>query len=430
MESILVDKNYLDTLSNIERKKYLQKVRLIKLLHAEGAKSNSDVCRMLNISSPTSLILINELLADNLIEKKGKGISVGGRKPELYSLQDNSFFVLCIEMERFKTEIAILDNNNNNISGTHSFPLRMTKDTSAITQLYAFAEQVIGSSAINTKKLVGVGISMPGLVDKNAGKNYTYFSSANESESLQQTLEEKFRRPVYIQNDVKTNALAEFRFGLAAGKKDVLVLLMDWGIGLGIIMDGKLQSGMSGFAGEIGHIPFVNDGELCYCGKRGCLETVASGIALARLAKQGIQSGQSSLLNKLSDEEIEQIEPHIVIEAANKGDQYAINILSDIGHNLGKAVSTLIQLFNPELIILGGKIAEARQYITIPIRHSINAYCMTRLREDTQIVLSELGIDAGLLGSASVVMENTFEKQIELASYRPAVSSVSYSKAG
>ncbi|MHB1178171.1 MAG: hypothetical protein ACYCZO_07555, partial [Daejeonella sp.] len=116
MESILVDKNYLDTLSNIERKKYLQKVRLVKLLHTEGAKSNADVCRILNISSPTSLILINELLSERLIEKKGKGRSVGGRKPELYLLRDNSFFVLCIDMERFKTEIAILDNNNNNIT--------------------------------------------------------------------------------------------------------------------------------------------------------------------------------------------------------------------------------------------------------------------------------------------------------------------------
>jgi len=174
MESILVDKTYLDTLSNIERKKYLQKVRLIKLLHAEGAKSNSDVCRILNISSPTSLILINELVGEGLIEKKGKGRSVGGRKPELYSLRDSSFFVLCIEMERFKTEIAILDNNNNNITGTHSFPLRMTQDTTAIAQLHEFAEQVIRSSAIDTKKLVGVGISMPGLVDKNEGKNYTY----------------------------------------------------------------------------------------------------------------------------------------------------------------------------------------------------------------------------------------------------------------
>jgi glucokinase-like ROK family protein len=428
MKSFLVDKVYLDTLSNVERKKYLQKVRLVKLLQAEGAKSNADIYRILNISSPTSLILINELICEGVIEKKGKGRSIGGRKPELYSLQDDSFFILSIGMERFNTEIAIFDNNNTNISGTHKFSLRMTKDKRALTQLYKFAESIIQASGINTKKLVGIGISMPGLVNSSAGQNYTYFFSSDESKTLQDTLEDLFRKPVYVQNDVKTNALAEFRFGLASGKKDVLVLLMDWGIGLGIIMDGKLQSGMSGFAGEIGHMPFVKDGELCYCGSRGCLETVASGIALARMAKQGIQSGETSTLNALSEKEIEGIEPHIVIDAANKGDQYAINILSDIGRNLGKAISTLIQLFNPELIILGGKIAQAKQYITIPIRHSINTYCSPRIHENTHIVLSNLSPDAGLQVSASIVLENILDKQIELASYRSAVS-LSFSKA-
>lgn len=417
MKSILLEKCYLDSLTNIERKKYLQKVRLVKLLHTEGAKSNADICRVLNISSPTSIILLNELLIEGLIEKKGKGKSIGGRKPELYSLHNNSFYVLCIEMDRFKTEMAILDNNNNNITGIKSFSLKLTKDKSAIKLLHEFAEQLISSSGIDTNKLVGIGLGMPGLVDSNAGRNYTYLvSSSGDSKTLQDILEEKFNKPVYVQNDVKTNTLAECRFGLALNKKDALVLLMDWGIGLGIIMDGKLQSGMSGFAGEIGHIPFVKDGELCHCGKRGCLETVASGIALARMAKEGIKSGQTSILNTLSEEEIEQIEPQIVIDAANKGDQYAINILSQVGENLGKAVATLIQLFNPELIILGGKIAEAKQYITIPMRHAINTYCMTRIREHTKIVLSTLGHSAGILGSASIVIENTFERQIELAS--------------
>ncbi|HQT22658.1 MAG: sugar kinase [Sphingobacteriales bacterium 17-39-43] len=417
MKSILLEKCYLDSLTNIERKKYLQKVKLVKLLHTEGAKSNADICRVLNISSPTSIILLNELLCEGIIEKKGKGKSIGGRKPELYSLRNNSFYVLCIEMDRFKTEMAILDNNNNNITGIKSFSLKLTKDKSAIKLLHEFAEQLITSSGIDTNKLVGIGLGMPGLVDSNAGRNYTYLvSSSADSKTLQDILEEKFNKPVYVQNDVKTNALAECRFGLALNKKDALVLLMDWGIGLGIIMDGKLQSGMSGFAGEIGHIPFVKDGELCHCGKRGCLETVASGIALARMAKEGIKSGQTSILNTLSEEEIDQIEPQIVIDAANKGDQYAINILSQVGENLGKAVATLIQLFNPELIILGGKIAEAKQYITIPMRHAINTYCMTRIREHTKIVLSTLGHSAGILGSASIVIENTFERQIELAS--------------
>lgn len=415
MNPILADKKYLDSLSNIERKKYLQKIKLVKLLHLGRARSNADICRILNISAPTSLILTTELIQEGLIEKSGKGVSLGGRKPELYSLKSNSFFVLCIQMERFSTSMAILDNNNNNISGKRSFTFHMTREMDSIRQLHEFAEELIDSSGIQRSNLVGIGISMPGLVDSNLGKNFTYMVTANESKTLKEILEEKFHKPVYIENDVLTNAIAESRFGLAAGKKNVLVLLMDWGIGLGIIMDGKLQGGTSGFAGEIGHIPFVMDGELCYCGKRGCLETVASGIALARMAKEGIKSGQLSLLNKLSTDEIEQIEPQKIIEAANEGDQYAITILSQVGQNLGKTVAILIQLFNPEMIILGGKITEAKQLICIPMAQAINTYCLSSLRESAKIVLSELGNDAGLIGSASIVIENIFDKQIELA---------------
>src|SRR3546814_10067597 len=103
-------------------------------------------------------------------------------------------------------------------------------------------------------------------------------------------------------------------------------------------MDGQLRNGAAGFSGEMGHMPFVEDGILCYCGKKGCLETVASGIALAKMAKEGIQSGEDSLLNSLSEREIENIEPQLVTDAANRGDQYAISILSNTGEKLGKEI--------------------------------------------------------------------------------------------
>ncbi|MFD3000174.1 ROK family protein [Pontibacter toksunensis] len=401
----------------------MQKIKIIKHLYVKGAKTNTELCNRFSISSPTSMGLLNELIAEGLVEKQGQGKSVGGRKPDLYGLKDNSLFVLSIEMERFKTRMAIFDNNNNIVSGTCTYPIKISKDLSAVEQLYEYASSLILASGIDTDKLVGIGISMPGLVTPKEGNNYSYLVSQyipdllvqHTTVSLQQILEKKFNKHVYLQNDVKSAALAEFRFGLAQNKKDVLVISMDWGIGLGVIMDGKLRNGSSGFAGELGHIPLVENGALCHCGKRGCLETVASGLALAQMAKEGIKAGKASILNRLSDQEIDQIEPQIIIDAANKGDQYAISILSEIGIHLGKGIAILIQLFNPELIILGGKIAEAKQFITTPIQQSVNTYCMTQLRESTTIALSKLGKDAGILGSVATVMENIFETQIELA---------------
>ncbi len=254
---------------------------------------------------------------------------------------------------------------------------------------------------------------MPGLVSAKEGKNFTYFLSGQESLSLQAALKKQFEKPVYILNDAKSACLAELKFGKAKNKKDVLVITMDWGIGLGIVMGGKMHTGTSGFAGEFGHIPMVEDGELCHCGKRGCLETIASGLALVNKARKGLSTGETSLLSAMVKENTE-LNPEIIIEAANRGDQFSIKILSEIGSNLGKGIAILIQIFNPELVILEGKIAEAKKFITTPIQQSMNTFCMIQLKEKTEIILSKLGKKSHLLGSTAAVVNNVFKNQLKL----------------
>ena len=395
--------------SNIERKKHIQKVKLIKYVFNRGATPITEFISALNISAPTCQIIINELLNEGLVERKGKGGSIGGRRPDLYALKDGCFYVLGFSMERFATQVAIIDNNNN-ILKTATFPIAISTDLSVIDQLYTVGLKMIADTEIDQRKIAGAGFAMPGLINWQTGNNQSYLATGND-DNLQTQLEEKFKLPVYIQNDVKCAATAELNYGLAKGVNDALVVLMDWGIGLGIIMDGKMQKGSQGFSGEIGHIPFVENGALCYCGKRGCLETVASGIALTRMAKEGIEAGQYTMLNELSEGNLDKIQPGLIITAANKGDQYAISLLSNIGHNLGKGIATLIQLFNPEKIILGGKIAEAKQYITIPIIQAINTYTMMQIRETTSVVLSNLGLNLSILGIVNMVIDNTLEKQ-------------------
>jgi len=415
MSSLLaLEETHLARLNNIERRKHIQKLKIVKHLYVKGAKTNADICSRFNISSPTSIAILNELVAEGLVEKQGRGKSLGGRKPELYGLRDGSLFVLSVHMEQFKTRMAIFDNNNQIINGVQTFAIELTPDLGALPQLHEHAQELIRASGIELKKLVGVGISMPGLVDSKEGNNHTYLLTTGE-ESLQQLLEQQFGKPVFLQNDAKSAALAEYRFGLAHGQRDVLVLSMDWGIGMGVILDGKLRSGASGFAGEFGHIPLVDGGALCHCGKRGCLETVASGSAIVRIAKAGIQAGQHTMLSQLPAQQVANLQPEHVYEAAHQGDQFAINTLAEVGTNLGKGIAILTQLFNPELIILGGEMAPAKQFILPNIQQAINTYCMAQLRERTSLVVSELGNNAVILGSVATVMENIFESYLELA---------------
>ncbi|SEM15922.1 ROK family protein (putative glucokinase) [bacterium A37T11] len=410
--SIFLTDQFLNDLTKIERKNYALRLKLVKAIIENNGMTNAAVCNELMISAPKSLNLINGLIEQGILEQNEKANSIGGRKPVLNKLKDHTLYIVCAEIERFKLKISILDNNNNKATDTASFSFSLSKNQASVNQLEELISGYIEQSGLNPHRIIGIGIQMPGLIDYREGKNFTYMVGDRRNVSLRDQLSEHFNKPVFIVNDVKSSAIAELKFGLAKDKKDVLVILMDWGIGLGIIMDGKLRNGFSGFSGEMGHMPFVDDGALCYCGKKGCLETVASGIALARMAKEGIQSGQDSLLNKLSDQEIDKIEPQLVIDAANLGDQYAISILSYIGEKLGKGIAILLQLFNPELIILSGKIAEAKQYITIPIQQAINTYSMTEIRERVAVELSQLGADAGTMGIARMFFEEFFNEQI------------------
>ncbi|AKD05101.1 ROK family transcriptional regulator [Pontibacter korlensis] len=415
MSTLTSHTDHLETLNNVERKKFLQKVKIIRHLYVKGARTNADICSRFNISSPTSMGLLGELISEGLVEKQGLGKSVGGRKPDLYGLRNNSLFVLSIDMDRFRTRMAIMDNNNNYVTPVHTFAYTLPKDLSGLDTLNNWVQEMIASSGIDPQKLVGIGVSMPGLVASKKGDSRTYLRTDVIEESLQDLLSRKLGKPVFIQNDVKSAALAELRFGQAKGKQDVLVVSLDWGVGTGVVMDGRLRGGAAGFAGEFGHIPLVENGALCHCGKRGCLETVASGISLARIAQEGIKAGQKSLLSSLSEQELEQLEPQHIIEAARQGDQFAINLISETGVYLGKGIAILIQLFNPELVILGGKIAEAGQLITAPIQQSINTYCMAQLRETTSVALSTLGLQASMMGATATVMENILEQQLEQA---------------
>jgi predicted NBD/HSP70 family sugar kinase len=205
--------------------------------------------------------------------------------------------------------------------------------------------------------------------------------------------------------------LAEYKFRAVHGAQHVLGIFVGWGIGLGIIVDGKIYQGTSGFAGEFAHSPLFESQEInCTCGKKGCLEAVASGTSIVRMAEEAILIDKDSILARMAKSYKGPLDPNLVVRAAQEGDQRAITILSEVGLNLGRVISMLIQLLNPELIILGGVVAEANQYILTPIQQALNVYSMAKSREKTKIVLYQLGSEVGLRGAIAVVTDKLFEE--------------------
>ena len=416
MQQIPIGMNLIDPIVVLEKKEgvveiknYVNKIKIIKELYTSGSNTASNIGQAVGISLPTVNLLLTDLLEEQIVVKEGRGQSQGGRKPDLYGLAGDSFYVLAIDLNRFSAKVAIFNTKNERVSKIHSKNIPLNNEADTIEIIFEFSNGVMEHSGIPTDRIIAIGITMPGLVDGVSGVNHTYLKPGKKS--LKELLEKKFDRKVFIENDARAKTLAEFRFGQNKTCKNVLGVFVDWGIGLGIIIEGKLYRGYSGFSGEFSHSPLFDNKEIsCTCGKRGCLETVASGTAIVRLAKEAISLDADSILARMSTENLD---PSVVVDAAIAGDQRAIGILSDVGLDLGRGIAILIQLLNPELIIIGGAIAEAKQYITTPIQQALNIYSMAKLREKTEIQLSQLGTEVGLKGAVAIVNEHIFEDIIQ-----------------
>ncbi|MCY1720738.1 ROK family transcriptional regulator [Prolixibacteraceae bacterium Z1-6] len=386
----------------VELKKTAHKKHILRSIYFNGPLSNSELAKSIKLSTPKINSLLVELIDDGLVEELGRGDSSGGRRPNIYGLVEDGFYVVGITINVTRTIISIFNSCNKEVSGPHYFPIKMQSDIEIFRQVNQKLEEVVRASNIAPEKILVAGIELPGLINQKEGINKTYFPEVN---NLFAELKKIFGIPVFFNHDSKVRTFAEQHFGLAKGKKNVLMLQVDWGLGLGIIVNGQLYAGKSGFSGEFGHLPLADNGVLCVCGKQGCLETIVSANAIARQAREGIKNGSSSLIKELVNDDLDKITISSVIEAANSGDQFAISLFSKVGEWLGRGIAYLIQIFNPELIIIGGQVAVANQFILAPIQQAIHTFSNRDISNETEIRFSELGPKAGTMGAAAYALE-------------------------
>lgn len=392
----------------VETKNFTNKLKLIKNLYTKGSNTAGEICTEVGISLPTVNSLLGDLMYSGEVIKNGRAESQGGRKPDLYQLANDAFYILSVDINRFRVKTAIYNCSNEALTKADNIKINLNNEKDTFERICDFLLEHQNNSGLDNEKIIAVGISMPGLIDSINGINHTYLKFGKKS--LVENFESKLGRKVFLENDARAMTLAEFKFGQNDHFKNVLGIFIGWGIGLGILIDGKIYQGASGFAGEFSHSPIFESRDItCSCGKKGCLESVASGTAIVRMAKEAIAVDSDSILARMVRENQGELEPYVVVDAALAGDQRAITILSEVGLDLGRGISILIQLLNPELIIIGGSVAEAKQYLITPIQQALNIYSMAKARENTQITLYKLGKEVGLMGGVAVVNEKIFE---------------------
>ncbi|SEG15248.1 MULTISPECIES: ROK family transcriptional regulator [Parabacteroides] len=372
------------------------KKRIIQYLILSGNSSIADISKEMELSVPTVTKLIMELLEDGYLLDSGKQNTNGGRKPNIYGLNPESGYFVGVDVQRKRVLLATIDFNGKIIDQNDIIPYILENTPEALEQLCSIIETYINNLPIEKNKILQVGVNMTGRINSLSGYSYSYFYF-NER-PLSQIIEEYIHIPVNLENDSRAMMYGEYMAGSVKGEKDILFININWGLGAGIITDGKLYYGKSGFSGEFGHISAFDNEIICKCGKKGCLETEASGYAIQRILQERYAQGSTTILSDKIEGDGD-ITLSDFVDAVLKEDVLSIEVLEYVGNNLGRWIAGLINIFNPELVILGGPISQTQDYIRLPIKSAIRKYSLNLVNQDTNLIISKLGERAGLLGA-------------------------------
>jgi glucokinase len=254
-------------------------------------------------------------------------------------------------------------------------------------------------------QVAAVGIGAPGPLDSKAGIVLTPPNLPGwDRVPLRQLIEDGLGIPALLENDANAAALGEHRFGAGRKAEHMIYVTVSTGIGGGLILDGRLYRGAGGMAGEIGHITIMPSGPLCGCGNRGCLEALASGRAIAQRARERVIRAMPTLLADLAGKDPNRITAELVAKAAEQGDAEAQDILADAMNYLGIGVANLVNLFNPQLVVIGGGLMNIGEALFEPVRRAIYRHAFPGPAQAVEVVPAELGDNVGVLGAAAVAL--------------------------
>lgn len=385
----------------------LQKKKIIARHIYKGSATIPDLCREMNLSIPTINKFITEMKEDGYIKECGKLETGSGRQPILYGLNPDSSFFIGVAIKHNSVSIGLTNFNGEIIDNKMNIPYSYVNTPDAITELCNIIKKFINHLEIDKNKIASININLSGRINPMTGYSYSRF---NFSEApLADTLTEMLGYKTSIDNDTRAMAYAEYLKGVVNGEKNIIFVNAGWGVGIGIIINGKIYSGKSGFSGEFGHNCVFDNEIMCHCGKKGCLETEASGEAMKRIIIERVTKGESSILSDTIKKKDKDISIDDIIDAIGKEDPLCIEVIEEVGEKLGKQIAGIINIFNPEMVIIGGSLSETEEYLTLPIKTAVRKYSLNLVNKDTKIVNSKLKDKAGIIGSCLLARSNMFE---------------------
>lgn len=371
---------------------------ILKSIYDNPEISRADIARLTGLTRTTVSDVVSDLMTDGLVEEVAVGPSAGGKPPILLNVIDDSRTMIGIDLANSEFRGAIV-NLRGQIKQRVSLPIKEQDGEAALDLVY----QVI-DSLLPEQPILGIGIGTPGLMDAHKGVVHNAVNLNWKNLPLRDLLQQRYGLPVYIANDSQVAALAEHTFG---GSKDadtsnLVVIKVGRGIGAGLIINRQLYYGDGFGAGEIGHVVVVENGDLCRCGNRGCLETVASSRAMVRLAQERFAE---SHLDQFAARP-EAITTNTLVQAYEAGDATVEAIVRQAGGYLATAVANLVGILNIERIVIAGSTARFGEGLIAPIRERLDHLTLSALAARTDLEVSHLGTDIVILGAAALLLAN------------------------
>lgn len=388
----------------------LNQALVLDAIRREGPTSRAALARSLRLAKPTVSEIVEDLVADGTV-REGRSSRAArattapagrGRPPVLLEFNERSAFVIGIHVGVQHTTIALADARGVEVR-RRRLPTPRLAAEAALREIGAAAREVVVTAGIPRRRLAGVGVCVPGLVDLATGTCVLAPNLGWRDVPVVGILGAALAAPVLVHNTVQAAAAAEHVEGAARGARTMALLYAGTGVGAAVLADGRVFHGASGMAGELGHAVIPGLDTPCACGRHGCLETAASAPAVARAARDAVRSGTPTRLAALGDA----ITALDVYAAAEAGDTLAQAILSEAGHTLGIAASWLVNLVNPDVLVLGGGLVGTGAHLVDPFRAALEGNASQPALDRLTVRTWSLGQDAKVRGAVILALQQT-----------------------
>lgn len=395
-------KDIIKYIKNINRKPSVPR-RLLEQFIAKGASTIPELSKGIGVSLPTTTNALNELMGQGLVREIGKKADSAGRIPMVYDLEPTAGYFVGVNPEMDCLALAVSDFCGNLITEKQKVSYVYENTPESLAEMGKIINVFIDNLPIKREEILEICVNVAERVRSLEGRAYNMFTFLEEP--LAEKLTKLLELPTCIENDSRSMTYGEFIKGCCKGKKDVIFVNICWGLGIGIIIDGKLYYGKSGYSGEFGHMTAYNNNIICHCGKIGCVETEVSGRALKRKLTENILAGKPSILSDKVLKQKEELTLEDIMDAIAKEDVLSLATLQHIADELGKQLAGIINIFNPEMLVIGGEMSVTGDYLTLPVNMGIKKYSLNVMNEDSQIVTSELKDQAGVIGACLIARQ-------------------------